>query len=169
MKNLIVAISKNNGIGINNSLPWRLPPDLSRFKQLTLNSNVVMGRSTFDSLPFNCGLPSRTNIVLTRNTSKLNERIDKTVIQSDTRIIVTHDLTLTNYLKGDVWFIGGSELYKKVLDENMVDNMYITRILNEYNCDRFIDINYENFKLIEKSKTLYFNDIGYSYEIWKRV
>ena len=59
---LICAISKNNVIGNENKLPWNIPEDLKRFKELTSNNWIVMGRKTFDSI--GRPLPNRKNIVL---------------------------------------------------------------------------------------------------------
>lgn len=63
---LIVALSENNIIGVNNTLPWNLPNDLKRFKSLTTGKAVIMGRKTFESIGSK-PLPNRLNIVVTRN------------------------------------------------------------------------------------------------------
>jgi dihydrofolate reductase len=63
---LILARADNGVIGAGGGLPWRLPDDLRRFKQLTLGKPCIMGRKTWDSLPRK-PLPGRTNIVVTRN------------------------------------------------------------------------------------------------------
>ena len=60
---LIWAQEKDGGIGINNSLPWHISEDLKNFKKITLNKPIIMGRKTWDSLPFK-PLPHRRNIVL---------------------------------------------------------------------------------------------------------
>ena len=76
--NIIVAYCKGNGIGKNNALPWYIPQDLKHFSKLTKGNNnnmVVMGRKTWDSLPFK-PLPNRRNIVLT--STKIPSRIAKT-------------------------------------------------------------------------------------------
>jgi dihydrofolate reductase len=65
---LVVAVAANGVIGRNGALPWHLPEDLKRFKQLTLGRPCIMGRRTWDSLPRK-PLPGRTNIVLTRDPS----------------------------------------------------------------------------------------------------
>jgi dihydrofolate reductase len=62
---LIVAVADNGVIGRNNTIPWRLKADQQRFKALTLNKPVIMGRKTFESL--RRPLPGRTNIVITRD------------------------------------------------------------------------------------------------------
>ena len=48
---IIVAVAKNNAIGLNNELLYRLPNDLKRFKALTTGNTIIMGRKTFESLP----------------------------------------------------------------------------------------------------------------------
>ena len=63
---IVVAVAKNGVIGRDNTLPWRIPEDLKRFKALTMGKPVIMGRKTWDSLPKK-PLPGRTNIVVTRN------------------------------------------------------------------------------------------------------
>ena len=62
---VIVAIDSAGGIGINNTLPWRLPEDLAHFKRTTSGHPIIMGRKTFDSI--GRPLPNRRNIVVTRN------------------------------------------------------------------------------------------------------
>lgn len=63
---LIVARAENGVIGAGGGLPWRLPDDLKRFKQLTMGKPCIMGRKTWESLPKK-PLAGRTNIVVTRN------------------------------------------------------------------------------------------------------
>ena len=62
---LIYAVASNGVIGRENTLPWRLPADLKRFKALTMGKPMIMGRKTFESLPGI--LPGRRHIVLTRH------------------------------------------------------------------------------------------------------
>ncbi|NEW87955.1 dihydrofolate reductase [Rhodopseudomonas sp. WA056] len=62
---LVVAVADNGVIGKGNAIPWRLKSDLQRFKQLTLNKPVIMGRKTYQSI--GRPLPGRTNIVVTRD------------------------------------------------------------------------------------------------------
>jgi dihydrofolate reductase len=62
---IVVAVADNRVIGRDNKLPWRLPSDLKRFKALTMNKPIVMGRRTHQSI--GRPLPGRTNIVLTRD------------------------------------------------------------------------------------------------------
>lgn len=68
-----VAVARNGVIGADGGLPWRLKSDLIQFKRVTLGKPVIMGRKTWDSLPFK-PLPGRLNIVLTRDGSLELER-----------------------------------------------------------------------------------------------
>ena len=63
--NIIAAVAKNRGIGLDNKLLYWLPNDLKRFKALTTGHTIIMGRNTFLSLPKGA-LPNRRNIVLSR-------------------------------------------------------------------------------------------------------
>jgi dihydrofolate reductase len=66
---LLVAVARNGVIGRDNKLPWHIPADLKRFKQLSLGKPIIMGRKTYDSIIEQLGkaLPDRDNIVITRN------------------------------------------------------------------------------------------------------
>ena len=71
---IIAAIGPNRELGKDNKLLWHIPEDLERFKKLTQNHAVIMGRKTFESL--GKPLAQRTNIVITRNVQSFN-RLDK--------------------------------------------------------------------------------------------
>ena len=62
---LIAALDKQRAIGFDNKLPWHLPDDLKRFKALTTDKTILMGRKTAQSL--GRSLPNRKNLVLTRS------------------------------------------------------------------------------------------------------
>ena len=61
----VVAMAADRAIGLNNTMPWRLPDDLKLFKRLTMGHPILMGRKTWESL--GRPLPGRQNIVLTRS------------------------------------------------------------------------------------------------------
>ncbi len=100
---MIVAMDRHRAIGKGNALPWRLPADLKRFKQLTLGQTVLMGRKTFDSI--GKPLPNRRNVVLTRDRS-----------WRDVGVEVIHDCDAAALGKlaaaGTLWVIGGADLYR---------------------------------------------------------
>jgi dihydrofolate reductase len=97
---LIYARATNGVIGKDNALPWRLPADLKRFKALTMNKPMIMGRKTFESLP---GLlPGRRHIVLTRDSGW---RADGAEVATS----VEQALALAG--EGEVAVVGGAEIY----------------------------------------------------------
>jgi dihydrofolate reductase len=100
---LIWAQSASGVIGRNGDIPWRVPEDLSRFKELTLGHTVVMGRRTWESLPARVRpLPDRKNVVLTRQADYVAPGAE----------VVT---SLENVLTLDAWVIGGAEVYIQAL------------------------------------------------------
>ena len=97
---IIVAASANNVIGINGELPWRLPEDLRRFKELTMGKPMLMGRLTYNSL--GKALPGRRSIILTR---QVDFQVD------GCEVVATADAAIT--AAGDVeelMIIGGVKL-----------------------------------------------------------
>ena len=158
-------MTKNHGIGYNNKLPWYIPDDLKRFKKLTTGSIIVMGRKTWDSLPIK-PLPNRKNIILSRdNISRDNisrDNISRDI--SNENILFINDLNLINNIKSDIWIIGGSEIYKLALNKLHIDNIYVTEINNDYECDKFFPEIPNNFNISYEE----YNEL-YSYKIYKNI
>ena len=112
----LVAASEDGVIGRDSALPWRLPEDLRRFKQLTLGKPVLMGRKTFDSI--GRPLPGRTNIVLTRAPDWHVAGV--VVVRSiDAAIESAADAP-------ELVVIGGAQVYALTLA--LVERIYLTRV-----------------------------------------
>ena len=121
MISIIVAVAENGAIGVNNDLPWRLPDDMKRFKQLTTGHVVIMGRKTFESLP-NGALPNRTNVVITKNTGISFKNCEK-----------FNDLStaLDKYKdEEEVFIIGGASIYEQAI--KVADKLYITLVHHSF-------------------------------------
>lgn len=120
MDSLIVAQSNNGYIGKDGSLPWKSKAEMSFFKQMTLNSNVIMGRVTFESLKK--PLVDRLNIVVTSR----DMVSDGTVIyiNSVEEALVVSKLQ-SRYDK--TFVIGGASIYDYVLKYNLVDTVYVSK------------------------------------------
>ena len=101
---LILARAANGVIGADGKMPWHLPADLRRFKQLTMGRPMIMGRKTFDSLP--AILEGRRHIVLTRDESWQDEG-------AETATSIEDALKLAN--APQVMVIGGAEIYRLFL------------------------------------------------------
>ena len=115
---LFVASATNGVIGRNGTLPWRIPADLKRFKNLTMGSAMIMGRRTFDSLPG--VLPGRRHIVLTRD---MNWSADGSE--------VAHSVEEALALAGEepVSVIGGAEIFELFLPH--ADRFELTEVLGD--------------------------------------
>lgn len=141
---IVAAIASNNVIGQKNSLPWDIPEDLKRFKQLTSGHTILMGRKTYDSI--GRPLPNRTNIVMTKDTNYQKEGVE---IVFDER----EALNLIKDLNQEVFIIGGSKIYE--LFEPWATSLIITRVLKDFEGDAFFpNINWNNWLIKNKEEFL---------------
>ena len=99
---LIAAHDRRRAIGLDGKLPWHLPDDLQRFKALTLNKTLLMGRKTAQSLAR--ALPKRRNLVLTRS-----GRVPFAGMEA----VASLDQALT-MATDELWVIGGGEIYAQI-------------------------------------------------------
>jgi len=156
---IIAAVSINNVIGNKNKLIWKLSNDLKRFKNLTTNHSVIMGRKTFESLPN--PLPDRNNIVITRDTN-----YSKPNIQVCSSIENAINLTKTDT---QPFIIGGGEIYSQTI--NIVDKIELTRVHGEFDGDAYFpEIPLDIFELIneENYNSDLENEFDYSYLTYKK-
>jgi dihydrofolate reductase/thymidylate synthase len=141
---IIAAIDSNRGIGKDNALPWKIKEDLDFFKQMTVNSTIIMGKNTYDSLPIK-PLPNRYNIVITNN-----PEADKDNIWFAT-IVNTKEYIENNKSNTDIFIIGGEQIYTYFIKN--VDKIFLTVIDKKYDCDKkfpFIPNNYKITKVGDK-------------------
>jgi dihydrofolate reductase len=113
---ILVAMARNRTIGLDNTLPWRIPEDLRHFKALTMGHHMIMGRKTFDSI--GKPLPGRTTVVVTRN-RELN-------IEG---CLIAHSLEQALAACAndeEIFIVGGAELYAQALP--LADTLNITEI-----------------------------------------
>lgn len=127
---LVVAASANRVIGRDGALPWHLPGDLKRFKELTLGKPILMGRKTWDSLPRR-PLPGRDNLVISRKEapgehdgahwfSSLDAALDWARAADAPELCV----------------IGGAELFREALP--LADRLHLTRIERDMEGDTLL-------------------------------
>jgi dihydrofolate reductase len=141
MISIIVAIAGNKAIGANNSLLWKLPNDMKRFRKLTTGHTVIMGRKTFESLP-NGALPNRTNVVITKN---------KEATFENCKVFNNIQDAIKEYNSGDeVFIIGGASIYSQTID--LADKLYVTQIHHLFgNADTFFpEINEDKWIMTEQ-------------------
>ncbi len=138
MISIIVAASTNNVIGVDGELPWRLPDDLKRFKQLTMGKPIVMGRLTFESI--GRPLPGRQNIVITRQPGFKADGCD-VVSSPAAALAAAADAS-------EVMIIGGSQIYELFLPK--ASRLYLTRVKADIDGDAdFPVINEQEWHLLE--------------------
>ena len=155
--NLIAAIGKNNELGKDNDLIWRLKADMKFFREITMGHPIVMGRKTFESLPK--VLPGRKNIVLSSNEIQNNEiELYKSIKEF-----------LLNYkdYDGEVYIIGGASIYKAFID--MASKLYLTEIEAE---EKEADVYFPTFNKEEYNKEIISdleeNSIKFKHVLYKR-
>jgi dihydrofolate reductase len=176
--NLIVAMCRNNGIGLKGKIPWHISEDLKYFSELTKgdrNNAVIMGNKTWQSLPIvkdkPRGLPYRDNFVLSRvdsfdmainhnhllKTFKTMEEVEKYIEQTN--------------MHENVWVIGGANIYKQFLEKRKIKYCYVTYIDADFDCDVFFPLlDSTEWKEIERRETY---DSSYkcqvSYVVFERL
>jgi dihydrofolate reductase len=116
---LVAAVARGGVIGRENAIPWRIPEDLARFRELTMGHPVVMGRKTWDSLPERFRpLPGRRNVVVTRNSDWRGDGAESAGSLAEA----------LRLLDGSerVFVIGGGQLYAEALP--LADELVLTEI-----------------------------------------
>lgn len=140
------AEDRERNIGYEGHLPWHLPADLAHFKKLTINHPIIMGRTTFDSLP---GLlPKRQHIVLTHD-KELKEKY----CTSEQVMILSSIDNLNDFINQhkdeDLCAIGGVSIFEALMDQ--VDVLDKTEIDATFKADtKMPKIDYSKFELIAK-------------------
>lgn len=155
---IIVAHSKNMAVGKANSLVWRLPDDLKRFKKLTVGHPIIMGRKTCQSI--GRPLPDRTNIVVTRDT---NLEIPGYIIAHS---VIKAIEKAKEFDQEEIFIIGGAEIYKETLP--LTDRLYVTKVDMNVDGDAFFP-EYSNVftkKISEESGE--YKGLKYSYLILEK-
>jgi len=126
---MIVAMSKNRAIGVDNKMPWHLPAELAHFKRTTLNKTVLMGRKTFESI--GKPLPKRLNVILSRQ---------KDLVIEGCEVVHSVEEAISKYGQDEELMVtGGSEVFDLFMP--YVDTIYLTEIdLHVENADAFFPV-----------------------------
>lgn len=140
---IIVAVAKNNVIGMGNTIPWYCPADLKYFKKTTFGFPVMMGRKTYDSLKIK-PLPGRQNIVVSSNVN-LNYSGCDMVMSIDKGIALAKSSDAEK-----LFIIGGEDIYQQCL--SFADELYITQVDVEVEGDRhFPEVENTQWSLVKES------------------
>jgi len=154
MLSLIVAKAKNNVIGKDNQLIWHLPEDLKRFKRLTTNHTIIMGRRTFESL--GRVLPKRHHVILCNDQEMKVDNENVEILDSIDK--------LDKYIndENEHFVIGGATIYKLLLP--YCSKLYITEIDQDFEGDAsFPEIDLNVWEVTGKEKGLKDEENPYDY------
>lgn len=147
---IVVAHSRNRVIGRDGDLPWHLPADLRRFRELTTGGTVVMGRKTYESIPERFRpLPNRRNVVVSRNGCDAPE-VCRSVDEA---------------IDGDCFVIGGGQVYAQALPH--ADRVYATEIDAHVEGDAFFP-ELTGFREVERSAPIEENGHVFSFVTYER-
>lgn len=116
---IIVAETRDHGIGCNGTIPWSIPEDVKYFRTKTLHQIVVMGRKTWESLP-NRPLPHRHNIVVSYKDAGFPEALSQAQQLKP---------------KKHIFVIGGAQLYNEAVAHPNCQTIYVTKVQDHYTCD----------------------------------
>jgi dihydrofolate reductase len=151
---LVVAAARNGVIGKDGAIPWRLPEDMRRFKALTLGHAVVMGRKTWDSLPpKNRPLPGRRNLVVTRDTNWRAEGAER--------------VTLETALAGDIFVIGGAEIYRAALP--LAGRIELTEVQGDFDGDAHFTFDRAQWRETARQDHVSAEGLAYSFVTLERA
>ncbi len=141
----IVAVAKNLAIGRDGKLPWHYAADLKFFKETTVGNAIVMGFNTWVSI--GKPLPKRLNIVLSR-TRNIENQSNVLLVRS-----VAETLALADFLKGDLFIIGGAETYKNFA--GAIEKWLVTEIPETIeDADAFMPRDFLDGFLLQKTNSL---------------
>ena len=159
----MVAADRTDGIARAGDLPWRIPGDLKRMKQMTTGGGknaVLMGRTTFLTLP--CALSRRLNLVLTRQRELALE--GATIVGSWQDALATAEAEGIEAL----WVLGGAEVYRHTIEQPELTRIELTRLDGDFDCDVHWPGVPASFVLADASPTIVENGVSYRYERWER-
>ena len=162
MLKLIVANCRNGGIGKNNMLPWNLKPDLNRFKKLTVgekNNAIIMGKNTWKSIGSK-PLKHRKNIVV----STTMEENDKCIVKPSLNKAISY-CNKNNF--DESWIIGRQKLYETAMKTYDIDEIYVTEIYEDFDCDTFFPCIPDNYYILYDTVWKQENEITYRYVTFK--
>ena len=155
---LIVAMSQNSVIGLNNQLPWHIPEDLKNFRKITLNHCVIMGRKTYDSI--GKPLKDRRNIVISRNNSLLINGVE--VVNSlDKAISMVDD-------SSEIFIIGGEQIY--TISLSLATHLYITKVNANYKGDAFFpDFIQNDWREVGREDLISDSNLNFSFLKYEKI
>ena len=164
----LVAMARNHVIGKNNTIPWRLPADLKRFKALTMGRPIIMGRKTHESI--GRLLPGRASIIISKQASYrvpgalvVNSIGEALNACGQTRSREAEQLAPVS----ECFVIGGAEIFQQTLP--LCNRLYITEIQRDFEGDvYFPDFNRDDWREVSREKHIDDNGLEYHFVVLDR-
>ena len=155
MIRMIAAIDGNGGLARQGVIPWDIPTDRRYFRKQTMRfgGSVIMGRKTYESI----GKPlhNRHAIVVSSQMSDFPEVV-----------VISSLIDFLSTTQDDVWVIGGGEIYRQALA--FADELYITHVEGDYDCDTFFPDFISTFTLKRQSKAQHENGYTFTFAVYSR-
>lgn len=166
---IIVAMDEKRGIGKNGALPWKLKKEMKYFADTTTKTEdphkqnlVIMGRTTWESLPEAYRpLPRRKNVVLTHNEDYQAD--GATVVHSIEEAIDQADSNIES-----IFILGGAKVFQEMINDPVLDGLYITHIHSVFHCDVFFPQIPQSFSNHQQIGEEMEGDLSYKYLLYKR-
>jgi dihydrofolate reductase len=156
---IVVAHASNRVIGRKGALPWRLPSDLRRFRELTIGGTVLMGRRTFQSLPpAHRPLRERRNLVLSSNPD----------LEAPGAEVYTSLEAALDACGGDCFVIGGGAVYEQAL--GLAERVYVTQVVAQPEGDTFFPaLAQDEWRCVLQTEPLRESDLTFLFRTYDRV
>jgi dihydrofolate reductase len=155
MIRLIAAIDRQRGIAKNGGMPWNIPEDEAYFTRQTKThgGQVLTGGKTFRETYKSRPLADRNNYILTHDTTLTPG------------ITLVRDLNkfLEDFSNQDLWVAGGAEVFAQIIEMGKADELYLTYIDADFDCDQFFPAYQDGFVLAEQSKSHEQNGFTFTY------
>ena len=134
----IMAMSENRCIGKENKIPWYVPNDFKWFKEFTMGKKLIVGKTTFNTLPF---LKNRECLVLTRRVDGIDAYITNQYLVNNNamtgQMITMEDVeSYSRFRKDYLIVVGGAKTYVKLLP--YITEFYVTHVNGNYDGDTFM-------------------------------
>jgi dihydrofolate reductase len=158
MIRLIAALDLKNGIAKNGQIPWDIPADRKYFVRQTklCGGNVLTGKKTFVNT-YSGPLQGRRNFILTRERSPI----------LGTELVFDLE-EFINSFDQDLWIAGGESVFAQVLNLKKADEVYLTQIEYDFDCDQFFPVLKQDFELARRSETLVQNGLKFTYAKFRK-
>ena len=160
MVSIVVAQGSNRVIGVEGGLPWHLPSDLRRFRELTMGHAVVMGRKTFESIPDRFRpLPGRRNLVISSNPG---------YDAGEGAEVFPSLAAALEACRGSCFVIGGGQVYAEAA--RLADRCYVTDVDASPAGDAFFpELAEEEWRCVEESEPISENDHSFVFRVYDRA